>query len=102
MGMGEGMIKTHEQIKHEVCGLIDNYWKNIESAFVKSGYELAISIKVELGREDGANTIVPVLEFYPEKKTKFDLVLAVENRGGAKTVRPLDETGVFSGDGGKD
>jgi len=70
MGMGEGMIKTHEQIKHEVCGLIDNYWKNIESAFVKSGYELAISIKVELGREDGANTIVPVLEFYPEKKTK--------------------------------
>ena len=59
-----------EQIKHEICGLIDNYWKNIASAFVKSGYELAISIKVELGREDGANTIVPVVEFYPEKKTK--------------------------------
>lgn len=41
-------------------------------------------------------------EDYPEKKAQFDLVLAVENRGGAKTVRPLKETGVIYGDGGKD
>lgn len=40
-------------------------------------------------------------EDYPEKKAEYDFVLAVENAGGTKTVRPLDERGVASGGGGK-
>ena len=64
------MIKTHEQIKHELCGLIDNYWKNIESAFRKSGYELTISAKVVLEQSGGVVKISPTIEFYPEPKTK--------------------------------
>ena len=66
------MIKTHEQIKHELCGLIDNYWKNIESAFKKSGYELTISAKVQLEQKDGSILISPSIEFYPEPKTKSE------------------------------
>ena len=62
---GGTMIKTHEQIKHELYGLINNYWKNIESAFRKSGYELTISAKVVLEQKDGSILISPSIEFYP-------------------------------------
>ena len=64
------MIKTHEQIKEELCGLLDNYRQNIESAFKKSGFELTISAKVVLEQKGGVIEISPSIEFYPEPKTK--------------------------------
>ena len=64
------MQKTKAKIVEELSGLLDNYWDNIKSAYEKSGYSLNLSIKVGINAEGQETVITPMLEFYPEPKTK--------------------------------
>ena len=64
------MKKTRTQMAIEIANLIDNYWDNIKSAYEKSGYSLNLSIKVGINAEGQETVITPILEFYPEPKTK--------------------------------
>ena len=67
-----GMIKTIEQIKHEIGNLLDNYHENIKSAYEKSGFSIKVDIKIGLERLGQDNTITPTIEFYPLPKTKSE------------------------------
>ena len=66
------MNKTLSQVSSEIKTMIYNYHNNITTAFEKNGYDLTLTIKVNLKRVDGKNDITPSLEFYPESKTKSE------------------------------
>jgi len=69
---GLGMLKTIEQIKHEIGNLLDNYRDNIKSAYEKSGFALKVDIKIGMERIGQDNAITPTIEFYPLPKTKSE------------------------------
>ena len=64
------MKKTHQKVKDEVCGLIDNYWPDIKAAYTAHEFDLKISINVGLGVDSGQITVSPTIEFFPEPKKK--------------------------------
>lgn len=64
------MQKTKQKIKDEICGLVDNYWPDIKSAYVAHEFDLKIAINVNLGVDAGKITVAPTIEFFPEPKKK--------------------------------
>jgi len=64
--------RTIEQILKEVANLINNYHQNIATAFEKSGYDLNLTIKLNLDGNNEQVEITPSLEFYPEPKLKSE------------------------------
>lgn len=66
------MVKTLNQMAEEIETMIGNYRQNITSAFEKSGYDLNLTIKINLKGNYEKIAITPVLEFYPEPKIKSE------------------------------
>lgn len=64
--------KTIEQIPVETKNMIDNYSQNIATAFENNGYDLNLTIKVNLKGNYEKVAITPTLEFYPEPKVKSE------------------------------
>ena len=66
------MVKTLNQMADEIVTMIENYKHNIATAFEKSGYDLNLTIKVNLKGNYEKIAITPILEFYPEPKVKSE------------------------------
>ena len=64
--------KTLNQVSGEIETLIQNYRRNISTAFENNGYDLNLTIKVNIKGNYEKVAISPTLEFYPESKIKSE------------------------------
>ena len=64
--------KTLNQVSNEIETLIWNYRRNISTAFENNGYDLNLTIKVNIKGNYEKVAISPTLEFYPESKIKSE------------------------------